>query len=267
MDANSNSIKLIDTHTHLSSPDFDEDREEVLKRAFEVCNILIDIGAGTSADAGERARQLAEENQNVYFTSGIHPHDAATLGQHASVRQNVEKLLTHPKCVAVGEAGLDYYYENSPKEEQRDVFKWQIELAQKHQMPLMIHTREAEDDTQHMLEDYQGSAVFHCFTGTAKLRDFGVDKSFLISFSGIVTFKKATELQEVFLSTPLENILLETDSPYLAPTPMRGKRNESSFIRHTADFLSKLRDVPYEELARKSTTNSLKLFTKIKLDQ
>jgi TatD DNase family protein len=256
-------MKLIDAHTHLSSKEFDSDRPEVLSRAFDVCDYLIDIGSGTSPDAFDRARKFAEDNERVYFTAGIHPHDAEKLGQDTTTLNAIEKLLLHPKCVGVGECGLDYYYNHSAHEIQKDIFKWHIELATKYKLPLMIHTRDAEADTKTLLEHYQGPAVFHCFTGTQDLADFGAKKGFLISFSGIVTFKTAEDLRKVFLSLPLDNIIVETDSPYLAPIPMRGKRNESSFVAHTAKFLSDLRKISAEEFTEKTSRNVLRLFKKI----
>lgn len=256
-------MKLIDAHTHISSAEFSEDRAAVLLRALEVCDYIVDIGSGTSPDAFQRACQLAEENPRVYFTAGIHPHDAVKLGKDQKILSEIERLSLHPKCVAIGECGLDYYYKNSEPSSQIEVFEWHKRLALRANLPLMIHTRDAEEDTKEVLKDYSGKAVFHCFTGTQELADFGVQKGFYISFSGIVTFKNAENLREVFLKLPLENILLETDSPFLAPVPMRGKRNESSFIQYTADFLSQLRQIKLEELAQATSRNSLQIFAKI----
>jgi TatD DNase family protein len=254
---------LVDTHTHLSCPDFEEDRDEALARALEVCDYLIDIGAGTSPDSHLRAKSFAETNQRVYFTSGVHPHDAEKLGMDSEMRQSIESLLSHPKCVAVGECGLDYFYDHSPSGPQKEVFKWQIELAEKTGLPLSIHTREAEEDTKTLLESYKGQAVFHCFTSSLDLAKYGIEKGFMISFSGIVTFKKAEELREVCKWVPLENLLLETDAPYLAPIPKRGKRNEPSFIQHTAKFIAELKSIDENELIAKTTENAKSVFQKI----
>jgi len=256
-------MKLIDAHTHVSCPDFQEDRTEVLKRAFEVCDYLIDIGAGTEAGAHQRAKELAENNESIYFTAGVHPHDAEELGQDPKLRKEIEALLPHPKCVAVGECGLDYFYDHSPREAQMEVFRWQIELAQKHELPLMIHTRNAEDDTKQLLRDYTGKGIFHCFTGSKDLADFGLKKDFMISFSAIPSFKKADELRELFVSLPVENILTETDAPYLAPAPMRGKRNEPSFIKYTAEFLANQKKLALDDFVQTTHRNALKVFHKI----
>jgi TatD DNase family protein len=260
----SRQLKPIDIHTHLSSEEFDTDRADVMSRAFEACSALIDIGAGTSPDAFHRARQLAESYENVYFTAGVHPHDAQTLGTDTVLKKEVEQLLIHPKCVAVGECGLDRHYDHSPLDVQMEVFKWQIELAERYQLPLMIHTREAEAETKELLKNYKGQAVFHCFTGTQDLANFGVSKNFKISFSGIITFKKAEDLRSVFRSLPLESIVIETDSPYLAPIPMRGKRNETSFLSHTAEFLARERNLPTTEFVQQTLANTRSLFAKLK---
>jgi len=256
-------MKLLDIHTHISCPDYDQDREEVLSRALQTCDLLIDIGAGTSADACLRAQSLAERVPEVFFTAGIHPHDASKCAGDAELRDQIQRSLLHPKCVAVGECGLDYYYDNSPRDDQAQVFQWHIDLARQLKMPLMIHTRDAEEDTMRMLESYDGSAVFHCFTGTQQLASFGIQKGFAISFSGIVTFKNASALREVFLQTPLENVLIETDSPYLAPIPMRGKRNESSYVEHTFRFLAELRGMSVSDLNDQVHSNARRLFGKI----
>lgn len=258
-------MKPIDVHTHLSCEDFDADRSDVMARALAACDVLIDIGAGTSPDASERARKLSETYPQVYFTAGVHPHDAETLGINQEIREKILELAKHPKCVAIGECGLDYYYENSKPNVQMEVFRWHLEVAKATGLPLMIHTRDAEPDTIEILRDYPGHAIFHCFTGSDALADFGVSKGFYISFSGIVTFKNAEALRQTFLRVPLEHILIETDSPYLAPVPMRGKRNESSFLPHTAEFLAKLKGVDPLSFIGKTRDNSLKVFSKISL--
>ncbi|MDB5037636.1 MAG: TatD family deoxyribonuclease [Bacteriovoracaceae bacterium] len=257
-------MKLIDTHTHLSSEEFNDNRAEVVARALKVCDYIIDIGSGTSKNAFQRAKDLAEAHPEVYFTAGIHPHDAEALGKNEEILKEIESLLTHPKCVGVGEAGLDYFYKHSSREAQISVFKWHIKLAEKYKLPLTIHTRDAEEDTKDLLKNFEGPAVFHCFTGTQDLANFGLTKKIWISFSGIVTFKNAQDLRNVFLSLPLDRVLLETDSPFLAPVPMRGKTNESAFIEHTAKFLADLKKISLEELTNTTSKNALSLFSKIK---
>jgi len=254
------SHRWVDVHTHLSSQEFDADREEVLKRAYEVCEFLIDIGSGTSPDAFDRACALADKNDRIYFTAGIHPHDAQKLGNQSDTLNKIERLLSHPKCVGVGECGLDYYYKHSDPEIQKEIFKWHIDLARRLNLPLMIHTRDAEEDTKALLSNFTGKAIFHCFTGTQDLANFGISKNFMISFSGIVTFKNAEDLRKVFLNTPIENILIETDSPYLAPVPMRGKRNESSFVQYTGAFLADLKKMSSTEFSAATISNAKKTF-------
>jgi len=256
-------MKPIDVHTHLTSEDFEGDRQAALDRALEVCELLIDIGAGTGEKCHENSKAFAESNPRVFFTAGIHPHDAQTHGNNPNLKNEVEELLTHPKCVAVGECGLDYYYSHSPKEKQLEVFEWQIALAEKYNLPLMIHTRDAEEDTIRLLDKFKGHAVFHCFTGTQALADFGIKKGFRVSFSGIVTFKSAEDLRKVARTLPKENMLIETDSPYLAPIPMRGKRNESSFIVHTAQFLAKELQIEENEFIRQTRENSFLSFPRL----
>ena len=254
-------MKLIDTHAHLSSSEFDSDRAEVLSRALKTCDALIDIGAGTSFDAYQKACQLAESSPQIYFTVGIHPHDADRLGHDAEIQSKIESFLSHPKCVAIGECGLDYYYKNSSPENQRTVFRTHLEWGRHTGLPLSIHTREAEEHSIEELKDYSGPAIFHCFTGTKRLAEFAIQKDFYISFSGIVTFKKAEELRQIFLSIPLHRIVIETDAPFLAPVPHRGKRNESSFLEHTARFLASLRGISYQEFAEQTSLNARRLFS------
>jgi TatD DNase family protein len=256
-------MKLIDAHTHLSSDEYNADRSEMLTRAFEVCDFLIDIGAGTSKDAFQRAKDLADSHDRIFFTAGIHPHDADALGDNAEILEAIESLYTHPKCVAVGECGLDYYYQNSSREKQLSTFEWHITMAQKYKLPLMIHTRDAESDTQSLLKAFTGTGVFHCFTGTQELADFGVQNNFFISFSGIITFKNAQPLRDIFIKVPDENILVETDAPFLSPVPMRGKRNESAFVEYTARFLANLRAMSFETFSDLTSRNALGLFSKI----
>ncbi len=256
-------IRPVDVHTHLSSEEFDTDRSEVMDRALQTCEFLVDIGSGTSHEAFLKSRILAEKYPSVYFTAGIHPHDADTLHARTDLLKQIEELYSHPKCVGVGECGLDYYYQNSGPQNQHQVFQWHIDQAMKHGLPLMIHTRDAEEDTMKLLSDYKGPAIFHCFTGTQRLADFGIQKGFFISFSGIVTFKSAEDLRKVFLSLPLEQVVIETDSPFLAPIPMRGKRNESAFVQHTAGFLAKLRGIPTADFISQTTANAKRVFKRI----
>lgn len=256
-------MKIIDSHTHVSGLEFDQDRADILKRAFEVCEAFIDVGCGKEADSFQRAKNLAESDERIYFTAGVHPHDAEAIGKDKTRLEEILSLVKHPKFVALGECGLDYFYDHSPRDLQKQVFAWHIQKAEELQIPLMIHTRDAEADTKELLHDFSGTAIFHCFTGTKELALFGVDKGFFVSFSGIITFKKAENVREAFDAIPLKNILIETDAPYLAPNPKRGKRNEPHFIQHTAQYLADLRKMKLDDFIKATSDNARRAFPKM----
>jgi TatD DNase family protein len=200
---------------------------------------------------------MADAHPQFMATVGVHPHDAAKAAP--DTWQRLEALLAHPKVIAIGEIGLDYHYDFSPREVQRDVFALQMQLAAAHRKPIVIHTREAWDDTIALLEQHWAPhglpGVMHCFTGNIAQAEQSLALGFYLSFGGVVTFPKATELHEAARAVPLDRILLETDAPYLAPVPQRGKRNEPAFIVHTARRLAELRGVTVEEIARATTEN------------
>lgn len=252
---------LIDSHTGLSDKQFEEDFSEVLSRSRELLEIVIDNAVAGVGGEHFRSQQLAEQQDFVYFMTGIHPHDADKMPGDSPVREELRQLYAHPKCVAVGECGLDYHYMNSDRNSQMEVFEWHLREAMDHKLPLVVHTREAEKDTRDVLTSYAGPGMIHCFTASQDLADFALEKGFYLCFSGIVTFKKAQDLREVFLKTPLDRILLETDAPYLAPEPMRGRRNEPSFLWYTADFLAKLRGLSTEDFAEQVKQNNYDLFS------
>jgi TatD DNase family protein len=253
---------FIDSHAHLDVPQYDADRAEVIDRAraagidtmLEICGS--DIAKG-SLDVGIK---LAEEHSFIYAAVGVHPHEAS-LYDEALERKLIE-MSGHEKVVGWGEIGLDYYYDNSPRDVQRKVFRRQVELGRRCELPLIIHTRDAEEDTIAILRDasHDYSGVIHCFTGTQDLAESAIRMGFYISFSGVLTFKTAGDLREVARNTPLDKILIETDCPYLAPVPHRGKRNEPAFVKETAAKLAEIKGASIDEIARITSANFKRLF-------
>lgn len=258
---------LIDSHAHLDTPAFDADRAEVIARAQAAgVELFLEI-AGSDVAKGSVATgiALAEQHDFIYAAVGLHPHEASLYDE--ALEQQFLQLMTHPKVIGWGEIGLDYYYDHSPRDVQQQVFRRQLELALQVNKPIIIHTRDAEDDTIQLLRDAwfecggsEYGGIIHCFTGTQKLADAALAMGMHISFSGVVTFKNAHELRAVAESVPLEKLLVETDCPYLAPVPYRGKRNEPAFVKETATFLANLRGVSFEELAEVTSANFRRLF-------
>lgn len=203
----------------------------------------------------------------VYCTLGIHPHDGGTF--NAAIKEFMLQNLDHPRCVAVGEIGLDYYYEHSPKEVQQEVFNEQMDIAQQKSLPVQIHTRDAEADTKEILKKYQGrvKGVIHCFTGTQDLAFAALDCGYNISISGVVTFKNAEALRSTVKAIPLDRLHIETDSPFLTPVPHRGKPNSPFYLPHTAQVVADLKSVSLEELEAQCWQNALELFPKMKLQE
>lgn len=256
---------FVDSHAHIDGPEFDVDRDEVVARARSAgVGAILNVGTGDPrSGALERAIETAELFENVYAAVGVHPHDARLFDEEAAAR--ILKLVREsPRILAWGEIGLDYHYDNSPREVQREVFRIQLRLAREAQLPIIIHTREAEEDTVKILsEEWSIGArggILHCFTGSQWLSDAALELGFLISFSGVVTFKKAGELREVARRVPLERLLVETDCPFLAPVPHRGKRNEPSFVVEVARTLAELRGMEIEEFGRRTTENFHRFF-------
>jgi len=251
---------IIDSHAHLDDPRFDGDREQVLERAWEAgVRSILTIGNGRGPDDMACGIPLAEKHDWILTTVGIHPHDAAKAEDRHF--QRMRELAAHPKVVAIGEAGLDYYYDNSPRSEQQQVFRRQAELAGEMGLPLVVHTRDADEDTERILKEVRpGRGVLHCFTSGARLAKVALNLGFLISFSGIVTFPKAAMLRQVAREVPVDRVLIETDCPYLAPVPHRGKRNEPGFVIETLGLLARERAIAVEALAGQTAENFRKLF-------
>lgn len=257
-------MSLIDSHCHLDSADFNEDREAVIDRALAAgVEHMMAIGTGEGPPDLEAAVRLADRYAPFYATVGIHPHDAAKAGPGDFKR--LAELLAHPKVLAVGEIGLDYHYDFSPREVQKSVFIEQMGIAAEARKPIVIHTREAWDDTLELIERHWTphgiGGIMHCFSGGPEEARRALDLGFYLSFGGIVTFPKATTVQDAAKSAPRDRILLETDAPYLAPVPNRGKRNEPAFMVHTARKLAELRGESYEEMCAITTANFRRLLT------
>lgn len=263
---------LIDSHCHIDSAAFDEDRDEVIRRAHLAgVAAMLNVGTGDPhSDDFRRAVAVAEQYDSVFAAVGVHPHDAK-LYDDAAEEHLISLATASSKVIAWGEIGLDYYYDHSPREVQREVFRRQIRVAKKIGLPIIIHSRDADEDTtQILLEECQNASdnegapfrggILHCFGGTAEMAESLIPIGFKVSFAGNVTFKNADNLRAAARSIPVEALLVETDCPFLTPVPHRGKRNEPAFVLHTARFLADLYGVEPEVLARQTVQNFLNLF-------
>ncbi len=250
---------FIDSHAHLEMKEFNADREEVINRAGrEGVNFIITVG--TNLKLSLKAVTLADKYENIYATVGVHPHDAAKTNQNTL--DDLKNLVkTHKKIVAYGEIGLDFFRNISPQEKQLELFGLQLELAKELNLPVVIHDREAHRQS---LEAVQASGVrsgvFHCFSGDYNMAKKCMDLGFYISIPGTVTFDKSKTIQDVAARVPLSSMLLETDAPYLTPVPHRGKRNEPSFIVHTAKKVAEIKKITWDEVARETSINAMNLF-------
>jgi TatD DNase family protein len=256
---------FVDSHAHIDGEQFDADRGEVVERARSAgVRAILNVGTGDPhAGDMERAVAVAESFEGVYAAVGVHPHDAK-LYDEAAERRLLGLIGRGRPVVAWGEIGLDYHYDHSPREVQREVFSRQLALARETGVPVIIHSREADEETAEILRDVYAGAprggVMHCFGGGPALAEAALEIGFYISFAGNVTFKKAEGLREVARTVPLERLLVETDCPYLAPVPLRGRRNEPAYVVETARFLAALRGVEPEELGRVTSENFSRLF-------
>ncbi len=247
---------MIDTHCHLEM--FEDEIPRAISRACEagVSNI---ITISSDVESLDWAIKIAEEYPMVYASVGIHPHDAKDYNEE--IKNRIFELSRHPKVIAIGEIGLDYYYEHSPREIQKKVFREQLEIAKEVHLPVVIHSREAFKDTINILKESGiRKGVMHCFSGDVSQAKEALKLGFLISISGVVTFKNSRKIKEVAQFVPDESLLIETDAPYLAPEPFRGKRNEPAFLTYTAQAVAKLREVTVEDIDRITTVNACRLF-------
>jgi len=255
---------FIDSHAHIDGDDFDNDREAVIERAHAAgVSVILNVGTGDPhSGALERAVELGNQHESVYTAIGTHPHDARHYDDAAE--EKIKNLINDEHVIAWGEIGLDFHYDNSPRDVQVEVFKRQLRATRECDLPVVIHTREAEAETIEILRsEYEGAqrrGVFHCFSGSMELAQRAIEIGFMISFSGIVTFKKAEELRAVAKQVPLDRLLIETDCPYLTPIPYRGKRNEPAYVVEVARCLAGLHDVSLEDMARITSDNFNRFF-------
>lgn len=255
---------FVDSHAHIDGPEFDADREEMIERARAAgVATILNVGTGDPrAGVFERAVDVGKKYESVYTAIGTHPHDARFYDDKAE--EKIKTLVQEEHVLAWGEIGLDFHYDNSPRDVQVEVFKRQLRAARESDLPVVIHTREAESETIEILKsDYEGAerrGVFHCFSGSMELAQRAIELGFMISFSGIVTFKKADELREVAKQVPLERLLIETDCPYLTPIPYRGKRNEPAYVVEVARCLAGIHRIDIEEIGRLTSENFTSFF-------
>ncbi len=255
---------LIDSHCHLDFPDFADDMNGTIERAA-AAGVGRMITISTSAAKYDGYRAIAERYDNVWFSTGTHPHRA-----HEEPDVTVDEILRraeHPKCIAIGEAGLDYHYDKSPRDVAAKVFRTHIHAARVSGLPLVIHSRDADDDMAAILRDEMGKGAFpallHCFTSSRTLAETGLELGLYVSFSGVLTFKNSQELRAIAVDIPLDRLLVETDAPFLAPVPYRGKPNQPAYVSETARVLADIKGVSEDEIASITTDNVLKLFTKM----
>jgi TatD DNase family protein len=256
---------LIDTHTHLDDPRYDVDRDLVIERARQA-GVETFVTIGCDLTTSQSAVALAERHSNVFASIGVHPHEVKHVdeGWYSEFR----RLAEHPRVVAYGEVGLDYHYNHSSPKTQRDRFREQIQLAREVRLPLVIHTREAQEDTITILKEekaFEVGGVFHCFSGDAWLAKCALDLGFYLSFSGILTFRNATMLRDIAKQAPLDRVLIETDCPYLTPIPHRGKRNEPAYVSLVAEQLASLHpELSFQDIEHATAENAKQLFPRLR---
>jgi TatD DNase family protein len=256
------SLGLIDSHAHIQAKEYAGEIEAVIGRAREAgVEQIIVVGGAGEMSSNTAALALAESYANLYATVGMHPHDAKQVGEEEL--QQLKKLAAHSKVIAVGETGLDYYYNHSPRDVQREVFRQFICLAGEMKLPLVVHERDAASEAAELLRN-EGAGkirgVIHCFTGDYEAARTYLDLGFYLSFTGIITFKNAAALRDVVRRVPLDRIFVETDSPYLTPVPHRGKRNEPAFVALVAAAMARAKDLPMEEIVQATSRNVQDLF-------
>ena len=267
---------LIDSHAHLDSPRYDEDRDALLARAWQAgVRTVLSIGIGEGPDTMHRALELSreyagkQETPRIFASAGVHPHEAQLCDEAALTKLN--RLLQEPEVIACGEIGLDYFYDHSPRETQKTVFRQQMEIAATYKKPIVIHCRPSDnstnawDDTLEMIETEWSAkglgGILHCFTGEWDHARRAMDCGFLISFAGNITFPKAQPIRDVAMQVPFDRMLVETDAPFLAPTPNRGKRNEPAWVAGVAEKLAEIRNVSADEVASHTTENFHRFFS------
>jgi TatD DNase family protein len=269
---------LIDSHAHLDSQRYDEDRDALLARAWQAgVGALLSIGIGDGPDTMHRALELSRtyagkpETPRILASAGVHPHEAQLANEAALAK--LDHLLQQPEVIACGEVGLDYFYDHSPRETQKTVFRRQMEVAAAHKKPIIIHCRPSDnctnawDDTLEMIETEWApkglGGILHCFTGEWDHAKRAMDCGFLISFAGNITFPKAQPIRDVAILVPIDRMLIETDAPFLAPVPNRGKRNEPAWVANVAEKLAEIRNLSVDEIASRTTENFHRFFSTV----
>ncbi len=254
---------LVDSHCHLDFPDFEDDMDDIVARAGEA-GVSHMLSICTHVTKFDPVLAVAEQYDNIFCTVGIHPHNAAKEPEVTA--EHLIRMAMNDKVIGFGETGLDFFYDKSPRDLQKSQFKVHIEAAREAGLPLVVHTRDADEDMAEILKEETGKGAFsgllHCFSSSRDLAETALDLGLYLSISGIVTFNKADELREIVKEAPLDRLLVETDAPYLAPVPKRGKRNEPAFTRHTAEKIAEIKEISFEEVATATTDNFFNLFSK-----
>ena len=252
--------QMIDSHAHLDEERFDEDRDELIKSLKENAISYV-INPSSDMETSRRVVELSNKYDNIFAAVGIHPHDAE--GFKEEDLDELRELSKDERVVAIGEIGLDYYYDNSPRDIQKEVFRKQLELSHELDLPVIIHTRDAMGDTYDILKEFESlvRGVMHCYTGSIEMAEKFMKLGFYISIAGPVTFKNAVNVREMAKQIPLERLLIETDSPYLAPVPNRGKRNDPTNVRYVADMLANLKEIQIDKIIEHSRENTVELFS------
>ena len=250
---------LIDTHAHLDFDRFDEDRAEVIQNAYDT-GIKKIINVGADMESSRNSVQLAEDYDFIYASVGMHPHDAEDFTEDSY--QELKELAQRDEVIAIGEIGLDYHYDNSPRQRQQEVFKEQLKLAKELDLPVIIHSRDAKEDSLRILKEYAAdlTGVMHCYGYDLPTAKEVFDLDFYVSFGGLITFNGTTSIRKMVKKLPIEKILLETDAPYLTPEPHRGQRNESKYVQEIAEKMAEIKDLSVSEVADITTTNAEQLF-------
>ncbi|WP_438997013.1 TatD family hydrolase [Candidatus Puniceispirillum sp.] len=256
---------IIDSHAHLDYPQFADELPQIIARAGDAGVERI-ISIGVKLSTADAPRKIAESYDNVWFSVGVHPHEAGREADACNLDAFLG-LATHPKCVAIGEAGLDYFYDHAPRDLQAQSFRTQIEAARQLDLPIIVHARDADSDMADIIEDEMKKGAFrgvlHCFSSGAELAQRAVDVGFYVSFSGILTFNKSDELRAIAAEIPADRLLVETDAPFLAPMPHRGKTNEPAYTAHTLARLADVRGQTIDNMAVQTYENTLRLFNRM----
>jgi len=253
-------MELVDTHAHLDFPRFDKDRKEVIKRAIDG-GVKIIVNIGSSMTSSRNSVELSRRYNEIYSVVGIHPHNADSF--NLNVSKKLKSLSENKKVVAIGEIGLDFHYDNSPREKQKQAFRAQLRLAKSLDLPVVIHTRDADEETLEILKEENADkigGIMHCFASDKKMAREILDLGFYIAFGGLITFKNLNNLREVVKEVPINKILVETDAPYLTPDPYRGKRNEPLYVKYVVEKIAEIKNLSKEEVDKKTTQNAKKVY-------